>query len=33
MPSLPTFADDLAAASLSAGDLYKTATGELRIKL
>lgn len=30
---LPTYADDTAAASLTAGDLYKTATGELRIKL
>ena len=31
--TLPTYADDTAAASLSAGDMYKTATGELRIKL
>lgn len=33
--SLPTYADDTAAGSggLVAGDIYKTATGELRIKL
>lgn len=31
--ALPTYADDTAAASLSTGDLYKTVTGELRIKL
>ncbi|MCQ4138766.1 MULTISPECIES: hypothetical protein [unclassified Chryseobacterium] len=30
---LPTFANDAAATSLSSGDMYKTATGELRIKL
>ena len=30
---LQTFADDAAASSLSAGQVYKTATGELRIKL
>lgn len=30
---LPIFADDAAAASLTAGDMYRTATGELRIKL
>lgn len=30
---IPTFADDTAAAALSTGDVYKTATGELRIKL
>ena len=33
MPGLPTFADETAAASLATGDLYQTATGELRIKL
>ena len=31
--SLPTFADEAAASSLTTGDVYKTATGELRIKL
>lgn len=31
--SLPTYADEAAAASLATGDIYKTATGELRIKL
>lgn len=31
--SLPTYADEAAASSLTTGDLYKTATGELRIKL
>jgi len=30
---LPVFADDASASSLSAGDMYQTATGELRIKL
>ena len=30
---LPTFADDGAASSLNTGDLYKTATGEVRYKL
>jgi len=29
----PEFADEAAAASLTTGDIYKTATGELRIKL
>ena len=33
MPGLPTFANEAAAASLATGDLYQTATGELRIKL
>ena len=33
MPGLPVFADEAAAASLATGDLYQTATGELRIKL
>ena len=33
MPGLPVFADETAAASLATGDLYQTATGELRIKL
>ncbi|HEX8555635.1 MAG TPA: hypothetical protein VF695_13080, partial [Sphingomonas sp.] len=35
MPFLPTHADDTAAGSggLAAGDLYKTSTGECRIKL
>tara|TARA_R110000772_G_scaffold6552_3_gene22960 strand:+ start:506 stop:1624 length:1119 start_codon:yes stop_codon:yes gene_type:complete len=31
--ALPTFADEAAATSLTTGDVYKTATGELRIKL
>lgn len=35
IPSLPTYADDAAAGTggLVADDIYKTATGELRIKL
>ena len=33
MPGLPEFANEAAAASLNTGDLYQTATGELRIKL
>ena len=33
MPGLPVFADEAAAASLATGDVYQTATGELRIKL
>jgi len=33
LAAIPTFADDTAAASLAAGDVYKTATGELRVKL
>jgi hypothetical protein len=31
--ALPTYADDSAASSLTAGQLYKTSTGELRVKL
>tara|TARA_R110000751_G_scaffold93304_1_gene182321 strand:- start:16644 stop:17759 length:1116 start_codon:yes stop_codon:yes gene_type:complete len=31
--ALPTFADEAAASALTTGDVYKTATGELRIKL
>lgn len=30
---LPTYADEAAAAALTTGDMYKTVTGELRIKL
>jgi hypothetical protein len=33
LTTLPVFADDTAAASLSQGDIYRTVTGELRIKL
>ena len=33
MPGLPEFANEAAAVSLNTGDIYKTATGELRIKL
>jgi hypothetical protein len=33
LTTLPVFADDTAAASLSQGDVYRTSTGELRIKL
>ena len=35
IPNLPTYADDAAAGTggLAAGDVYKTSTGELRIKL
>lgn len=33
LTTLPIFADDTAAASLSQGDVYRTSTGELRIKL
>ena len=33
MHSIPTFADNTAAASLDVGSIYKTATGELRIKI
>ena len=33
MPGLPVFPNEAAAASLATGDLYQTATGELRIKL
>jgi hypothetical protein len=33
LAAVPTFADEAAASSLSTGDVYKTATGELRIKL
>jgi hypothetical protein len=31
--AIPTFADDTAASSLNQGRLYKTATGQLMIKL
>jgi len=31
--NLPTYADDTAAALLATGDIYRTATGELRFKL
>jgi hypothetical protein len=30
--TLPTYADNTAAASLPSGQLYKTSTGEVRIK-
>lgn len=33
LANLQTFADDAAASSLSAGDVYKTATGTLKVKL
>jgi hypothetical protein len=33
LAAIPTFADEAAAASLTTGDVYKTATGELRVKL
>jgi hypothetical protein len=33
LTGIPVFADEAAAASLSTGSLYRTATGELRIKL
>lgn len=33
MSTLPTYADNAAAASLANGEVYKTATGELRIKV
>jgi hypothetical protein len=33
LTTLPVFADDTAAASLNQGDVYRTSTGELRIKL
>lgn len=33
VPFMHTYADNTAAASLSAGDIYKTPTGELRIKV
>ena len=33
LTGLPVFADDVAAAALLTGDVYRTATGELRIKL
>jgi hypothetical protein len=33
LSTLPVFADDTAAASLNQGDVYRTVTGELRIKL
>ena len=32
-PNLQTFADEAAASALTSGTVYKTATGELRIKL
>tara|TARA_R110000772_G_scaffold16632_2_gene47085 strand:- start:689 stop:973 length:285 start_codon:yes stop_codon:yes gene_type:complete len=31
--SLPVYADDISAGSLSSGDWYTTPTGEIRIKL
>ena len=33
LTGLPTYADNTAAASLANGTLYKTATGEVRIKV